>query len=172
ASQVNASCNGNSNGSVTLTGSGGSGGYTYSNNATSGFTTTATFTGLAAGSYTFYVKDSKDCPGSVNVTITQPTVLTTTATAGTFSCNSTNVKQSATVTIDVPTTGTAPYTYSFEGGAFTGTRTFTVSDNGTDQTIHYIVKDNNGCTFSGSVVINRLNAPVISGITHTDIYCT
>ncbi|WP_163409403.1 beta strand repeat-containing protein [Flavobacterium ajazii] len=172
ASQVNASCNGNSNGSVTLTGAGGSGGYTYSNNATTGFTATATFTGLAAGSYTFYVKDSKSCTGSVNVTITQPTVLTATASAGTFSCNSTNVKQSADVTIDVPTTGTAPYTYSFEGGAFTGTRTFTVNDNGSDQTIDYIVKDNNGCTFTGSVTINRLNPPVISDITHTDIYCT
>ncbi|WP_180903971.1 hypothetical protein, partial [Flavobacterium chungangense] len=108
----------------------------------------------------------------VNVTITQPTALTTTASATAFSCNATNVKQSAVVTVLVPTTGTAPYTYSFEGSAFTGTRTFTVSDNGTDQTIHYIVKDNNGCTFTGSVVINRLNAPVISGITHTDIYCT
>ncbi|MFC5979809.1 hypothetical protein, partial [Flavobacterium salmonis] len=173
ATQVNVSCNGGaSNGSVTLTGAGGSGGYTYSNNATSGFTATATFTGLAAGSYTFYVKDSKGCTGLVNVTITQPTALTTTASATAFSCNTTNVKQSAVVTVAVPTTGTAPYTYSFEGSAFTGTRTFTVSDNGTDQTINYIVKDNNGCTFPGSVVINRLNPPVISGITHTDIYCT
>ncbi|PXY44886.1 SprB repeat-containing protein, partial [Flavobacterium hydrophilum] len=172
ATQVNVSCNGGaSNGSVTLTGAGGSGGYTYSNNATSGFTATATFTGLAAGPYTFYVKDSKGCTGLVNVTITQPTALTTTASATAFSCNTTNVKQSAVVTVAVPTTGTAPYTYSFEGSAFTGTRTFTVSDNGTDQTIHYIVKDNNGCTYSDSVVINRLNPPVISGITHTDIYC-
>ena len=172
ATQVNVSCNGGTpNGSVTLTGAGGSGGYTYSDNATTGFSTTATFTGLAAGSYTFYVRDSKGCPGSVDVTITEPTVLTATASATTFSCNATNVKQSAVVTIDVPTTGTAPYTYSFNGGAFTGTRTLTVSDNGTDQTINYIVRDNNGCTDSGSVVINRLNAPVISGITHTPIYC-
>ncbi|WP_180903992.1 hypothetical protein, partial [Flavobacterium chungangense] len=82
ATQVNVSCNGGAaNGSVTLTGAGGSGGYTYSNNATSGFTATATFAGLAAGPYTFYVKDSKGCTGLVNVTITQPTALTTTASA-------------------------------------------------------------------------------------------
>jgi hypothetical protein len=52
ATQVNVSCNAGSDGSVTLTGAGGSGGYLYSNNA-SGFTTNATFTGLAAGTYTF-----------------------------------------------------------------------------------------------------------------------
>ncbi|PXY38633.1 hypothetical protein DMB65_21960, partial [Flavobacterium cheongpyeongense] len=83
------------------------------------------------GSYTFYVKDSKGCTGLVNVTITQPTALTTTASATPFKCNATNVKQSSDVTIDVPTTGTAPYTYSFQGGAFTGVRTFSVADNGT-----------------------------------------
>ncbi|MCI9847035.1 hypothetical protein FLV_19840, partial [Flavobacterium pectinovorum] len=175
ASQVNVSCNsGTPNGSVTLTGSGGSGGYTYSNNATSGFSTTATFTGLGASAtpYTFYVKDSKGCTGSVNVTITEPSALTTTASASAFSCNSsTNAKQSALVTVVEPTTGTAPYTYSFEGGAFTGIRTFTVSDNGTDQTIDYVVRDNNGCSFTDSVLINRLNPPVISDITHTPIYC-
>ncbi|PXY39241.1 hypothetical protein DMB65_18495, partial [Flavobacterium cheongpyeongense] len=132
ASQVNVSCNGGSNGSVILTGADGSGGYTYSNNATTGFSTTATFTGLSQGSYTFYVKDSKGCTGLVNVTITQPTALTTTASATPFKCNATNnVKQSSDVTIDVPTTGTAPYTYSFQGGAFTGVRTFSVADNGT-----------------------------------------
>ncbi|PXY38654.1 hypothetical protein DMB65_21855, partial [Flavobacterium cheongpyeongense] len=82
-----------------------------------------------------------------------------------------NVKQSSDVTIDVPTTGTAPYTYSFQGGAFTGVRTFSVADNGTNQTINYVVKDSNGCTFPGSVVISRLNPPVISGITASPIYC-
>jgi hypothetical protein len=50
ATQVNVSCNAGSDGSVTLTGAGGSGGYLYSNN-TSGFTT-CYFTGLAAGTYT------------------------------------------------------------------------------------------------------------------------
>lgn len=44
ASQVNVNgCNGGSDGSVTLIGSGGSGGYTYSNNATTGFTSDPTF---------------------------------------------------------------------------------------------------------------------------------
>jgi hypothetical protein len=52
AAQVNV-CNAGSDGSVTLTGAGGSGGYLYSNNAPSGFTTNATLH-LAAGTYTFF----------------------------------------------------------------------------------------------------------------------
>jgi hypothetical protein len=57
------------------------------------------FTGLTAGGYTFYVKDSKDC--EVVVTITQPTQLA-------CCCNRSFLvlmrKQTATVTITVPTT--------------------------------------------------------------------
>ncbi|MEM0578782.1 hypothetical protein WFZ86_19930, partial [Flavobacterium sp. N6] len=168
------SCNGGSNGSVVLAGSGGSGGYTYSNNATSGFTSTATFSGLSASAtpYTFYVKDSKGCTGSIAVTITQPTALVVSASATAFSCNATNVKQSATVTINVPTTGTSPYVYSFNGGAYSSVRTLTVNDNGTNQTINYSVRDGNGCITAGTaIILNRLNPPTIATITNTPIYC-
>ncbi|KAF2514126.1 hypothetical protein EYY60_05080, partial [Flavobacterium zhairuonense] len=70
--QSNVSCNGKLDGSVTLQGNGGSGGFSYSNNATTGFGSNATFTGLGAGSHTFYVKDSKGCSGQVDVTILEP----------------------------------------------------------------------------------------------------
>ena len=63
---------------------------TYSNNATTGFTATATFGGLnAAGSpYTFYVKDSKGCIGSRNVNITEPTALAINASITTpYTCD-------------------------------------------------------------------------------------
>ncbi|WP_410503560.1 hypothetical protein, partial [Flavobacterium sp. Root901] len=43
AAQVNASCNGAADGSVTLTGAGGSGGFTYSNNVAGPFTTNPVF---------------------------------------------------------------------------------------------------------------------------------
>ncbi|MDR6845141.1 hypothetical protein J2W95_001840, partial [Flavobacterium granuli] len=174
AAPTQVSCNGLSNGSVTLTGAGGSGGYTYSRNATSGFTTSPTFSGLAASAtaYTFYVKDSKGCTGSVSVTITQPTVLAVSASATSLSCNASNVKQSALVTINVPTTGTAPYEYSFNGGAYDSARTLTVYDNGSNQTINYSVKDSKGCIQAGTAVtINKLNPPAISNIVHTPIYC-
>jgi gliding motility-associated-like protein len=160
AIQTNASCNGALDGSVTLTGAGGSGGFTYSNNATSGFTANPTFTGLAAGAYTFYVKDSKGCVGSVAVTITQPVTLAATAVTVPFSCNTSNGKVAGTVTVNVTLgSGTTPYQYSFNGGGFGSNNVLTLNDNGADQPYTYTVKDAKGCTVSGSGTLLRLNPP-------------
>ena len=160
AIQTNASCNGALDGSVTLTGAGGSGNFTYSNNATTGFTTNPTFTGLAAGAYTFYVKDSKGCVGSVAVTITQPITLAATAVTVPFSCNTSNGKVAGTVTVNVTAgTGTLPYQYSFNGGGFGSNNVLTLNDNGADQPYTYTVKDAKGCTVSGSGTLLRLNPP-------------
>ncbi|KAF2518237.1 hypothetical protein EYY60_00185, partial [Flavobacterium zhairuonense] len=72
ATQVNITCNGANNGSVVLTGAGGSGGYTYSNALAGTYAATNTFAGLTPGLHTFYVKDSKGCSGQVDVTILEP----------------------------------------------------------------------------------------------------
>ena len=67
------SCNGGSDGSVTVTGSGGTvaGDYTYT---WSDGQTTATATGLVAGSYTVTVKDDNNCQSVAGpVTITEVT---------------------------------------------------------------------------------------------------
>lgn len=175
ATQVNVSCNAGADGSVTLTGAGGSGGYMYSNNASAGFTTTATFPGLSvAGSpYTFYVKDSKGCVGTVNVTITEPTAVTFTVAAAPFSCNATtNAAQSTTITVSA-SGGTGAYSYSYDDGlTFVSNATRLVNDNGTVQTFEIIVRDANGCpTPMQTVTLSPLNRPVISGITSTPIYC-
>ena len=71
--QVNETCNGQSIGSLTVTASGGSGGYQYSDNNGSSYQSGNTFSGLAAGSYTIVVKDSNGCKsGGQIATITQP----------------------------------------------------------------------------------------------------
>ncbi|KQO29641.1 hypothetical protein ASF10_03800 [Flavobacterium sp. Leaf82] len=172
AVKVDASCNGSATGSVQLTGAGGSGGYTYSSNGTT-YALTSLFENLAAGSYTFYVKDSKGCTNTVAVTIGQPTTLTATATATNFTCSVTNTKQSATITIAVPTTGTAPYEYSFNGSPYSNSNTLTINDNGTDQTINYSVKDAKGCTTAiQQIVVKKLDPPIIASITGTAILCS
>ncbi|MDG2431867.1 T9SS type B sorting domain-containing protein [Flavobacterium sp.] len=158
AVQINVSCNAGSDGSVTLTGAGGSGGYTYSSD-NSTYVSTATFSGLAAGTYTFYVKDSKSCTGAVSVTITQPAnALAATVVEVPFSCSTTNAKVAGTITINA-TAGTAPYTYSLNGGAFTGSNVLTLNDNGSDQDYTYTVKDAKGCLISGLGKLLRLNPP-------------
>ncbi len=172
ANKIDVSCNGSSDGSVQLVGSGGSGGYTYSDDNVT-FTGTSLFTGLPAGSYTFYIKDSKSCTSSVPVTITEPTVLVASATATAFSCSATNTKQSAVITIAVPTTGTPPYQYSFNGGTtFSASNTLTVNDTGSDQTFSYVVKDANGCsTAAQNITITALDPPTDLVFSSTAVTC-
>lgn len=59
---------GSSNGSITMTGSGGLSPYTYSINGTNYYSGTL-FSNLAAGTYTCYVKDANGCINSVLVTV-------------------------------------------------------------------------------------------------------
>ncbi|MBO9582939.1 MAG: T9SS type B sorting domain-containing protein [Flavobacterium sp.] len=172
--KVDVLCNGNNTGSITITPTSGKAPYTYS--VTRGGTavsTTATTTGLTAGTYDILVTDALGCTNAAtSVTISQPTVLDTNATATSFKCDTNNAKQSAVVTITVPTTGTAPYTYSFNNGSFTSSNTFTVVDNGNNQTIYYAVKDANGCIMpTKSIVVNKLNPPVIASVNASLIYC-
>ncbi|TAF67915.1 MAG: hypothetical protein EAZ58_09600, partial [Flavobacterium sp.] len=174
ATPTHVTCNGLSNGSVSLVGSGGSGGYFYSKDNVT-FVASGVFSGLAASAtpYTFYVKDREGCTGTDNVSINQPTALLVSASATAFSCSATNVKQSAVVTIAVPTTGTAPYLYSFNGGAYSSVRTLTVNDNGTDQTINYSVKDAKDCSTAGTaIILNRLNPPTDLAFANAAVTCT
>ena len=77
--QTNITCNGLSNGIVTVMASGGSGSYEYSDDSGASWQASPTFTGLALGPHDFSVKDmsSAACEAIdvLTVTITQPTAL-------------------------------------------------------------------------------------------------
>ena len=91
--QVNAFANSNPstcglpNGSIDAIASGGTPGYTYSLDNIN-FSSATNFTGLAVGSYTVYVEDAQNCPGSIAIIVdSEPSpVITGTSTANT-SCN-------------------------------------------------------------------------------------
>ncbi|TRX01680.1 T9SS type B sorting domain-containing protein [Flavobacterium gawalongense] len=158
---INPSCNGFSDGSVQIAPSGGVGPYTYSFDG-SPFTAVSLYPNLKAGIlYAYEVRDSKNCPFTGTVTLTEPTALVATASATVFKCDATNTKQSATVTVTATSgTGTAPYQYSFDGGAnYSTTNILTVNDNGSNQDVLYAVKDANGCTDGGMVTITKFNPP-------------
>jgi gliding motility-associated-like protein len=74
----NVTCNGLSNGSSTITVSGGTGPYSYLWNTTP-IQTTATAINLNAGTHSIVVTDNNGCTISSNVTITQPLALTANA---------------------------------------------------------------------------------------------
>lgn len=151
---VNPSTPGGTNGSITVSASGGSG-FTYSlNNGT--FQSSATFTGLAAGNYTVSAKSSAGCTGSQTFTLTSPTpsctgvniVVTATATPG-GACSA-----SSTGSITATATGSTGLTYSINGSTFQPTGAFTNLAAGA---YTVTVKDVNGCT--GTTTVN-IAAPV------------
>lgn len=169
---VNPSCNGALDGSVQIIPSGGVGPYTYSFNG-SPFTATSFYSNLKAGIlYAYEVRDSKNCPFTGTVILSEPATLVTSATATAFSCSATNTKQSATITIAVPTTGTAPYQYSFNGSGYTNVNTLTLNDNGTDQIISYSVKDAKGCIYANTITILKLDSPTDLSFSAAPITCT
>ena len=109
-SQVNVSCNGGNNGSIDLTVTGGTTGYTY---AWSNGATTEDISGLTAGDYSVIVTDAKGCTTSASFTITEPAILTATAQVTNASCFGA-INGAITLTVSG---GTANYSYLWSNGA-------------------------------------------------------
>ncbi|MTD69259.1 T9SS type A sorting domain-containing protein [Flavobacterium sp. LC2016-13] len=116
-SVTNVSCFGGANGTATITASGGTPSYTYlwSNGAT-----TATATGLVAGTYSVTITDANSCLRTINnIIVGQPAVINAAPSQVNVSCNG-GANGSATVT---PTGGTGAYTYLWSNGATTASIT-------------------------------------------------
>ncbi len=147
----NVSCNGGSDGGATASGSGGSSPYTYlwSNSATS-----ASVTGVTAGTYTVTVTDNSGTTATASGTITQPTQLQGTASTSTnVSCNG-GTDGSASIS---GTGGSSPYTYSWSNGATSSTASSLAAG-----TYTVTITDNNGCTLSNATTVTEPTALVVS----------
>jgi hypothetical protein len=140
------SCFGGSNGSATVTPSGG----------TAPYTITPSQTGLTAGLKTFTVTDANMCSATVSVTITQPNMINVSGAQATpVSCFG-GSNGSATVT---PSGGTAPYTITpSQTGLTAGLKTFTVTDA-------------NMCTATVNVTITQPNMISVSGAQASPVSC-
>jgi len=147
------SCKNGTDGSATMTGSGGSGvfkDYNWSTGAA-----TATVTGLGAGTYTASLRDSKGCFAGNTVVLSEPTALQASASAPqkypgySVTCHD-KADGSATASGTGGIAGT--YTYAWS----TGSTNATITGLGAG-TYTVTVKDGNGCTAPASVV---LKAPV------------
>jgi archaellum component FlaF (FlaF/FlaG flagellin family) len=149
-SQVNVLCNGASTGTATAIPSGGTPAYTYSWN-TVPVQTTATATGLAAGSYTVTVTDANGCTKQATVTITQPSALTLETSQVNVLCNGASTGTATAI----PSGGTPTYTYSWNTVPVQTTATATGLGAGS---YTVTVTDANGCTKSASVTITQPDA--------------
>jgi len=120
-SQTNVSVYGGNDGSVTISGSGGTQPYQYSLEGGS-YQSSGTFSSLSAGTYGIAVRDLNLCITNITVIITQPWIpLTANITAhNDVLCNG---SENGSVTV-AGWGGTLPYVYSINGGAFQPSGTF------------------------------------------------
>jgi gliding motility-associated-like protein len=147
------------NGSAAATAGGGTGPYTYAwNNAQ----TSATATGLIAGTYTCVITDANGCTFQQTVTITAPPAITATSTATNPSCGNSN--GSATTTASGGT-GTLSYAWAPSGGNTSSATGLAAG------TYTCTVTDANGCTQTTTVVLNNSNGPSVTLQSQTNLTC-
>lgn len=144
-----------SNGSVQLQATGGAGAYSYSNDNIN-FGSNSNFSGLPAGSYTFYIRDTANCQSTCNVIIQDSSTLTGAIdTIINPLCNGL-----ATGEIDLTASlGNPPYSYIIGNGTPQTSPNFTGLTAGT---YALTVKDSEGCTVPLSATITEPTSVQIS----------
>ena len=144
-----------SNGTISLTGAGGVPPYTYSITGAAGpYQSGNSFTGVAAGSYTAWIQDSKGCKANVGVTISSDAPIVVTATASDAGgCNNAGKIQL------FRTGGVGPYTYSLDNVTYQSSNTFTGLASGT---YTGYVKDSKTCVGSLANITVTANTAALS----------
>ncbi|MBA3665119.1 MAG: T9SS type A sorting domain-containing protein [Bacteroidetes bacterium] len=153
-SATNVSCNGLTNGSATVTPSGGASPYTY--NYSSGATTQSA-SNLAAGLYSVTVTTSVGCVSTKTFAITQPAALALNTTITNASCGACNGAVTYTAN-----GGTPSYSYSFMPG---GSSSNLCAGNYT-----VVTSDGNGCTSAAAVNVTG-SSPVNSSASSSIASC-
>jgi len=161
---TNVSCFGGNNGTATVTPTGGTTNYNYAWSTTP-VQTSATATGLIAGTYTVTVTDANNCTTTSSVTITEPTLLTSSITGSTnVSCYGGN---NATATVNA-NGGTTNYSYSWNS---TPTQSSNAATSLIAGTYIVTVTDANGCTSTSSVIITEPTQLATTISSSTNVTC-
>ncbi len=159
-SAANASCNGDSTGSIIVSASGGTGNYTYD---WGNGNTAATYNNVAAGTYTVTVTDDNTCTNTLTVTLTQPQAIVANSTVGNVSCSGFT---DGSITL-APTGGIAPFTYAWST-SMTDT-SFSVS--GLAAGLYAVtISDANACSIVEVLTVTE-PAPLNANATATDQSC-
>jgi gliding motility-associated-like protein len=144
--QTNALCYGSSDGSLVVSMLGGNPPFQYSIDNGTTFSANASFTGLAAGTYTVIVKDNFSCQSTpLPVQITQPAELTPALSIIDNTCK-------ASIDLSGTTGGTGSQKYSIDNGTTWQTSPMFSNLSGDSYTV--MAEDQNGCRVSKSVTLN------------------
>lgn len=164
SASANVSCNGESDGSFTVSATGGAAPYTYSMNGAE-YQSGASFSSLAAGVYTAYVKDNLGCVATTTVNITQPgAIVFTTPTTTNASCGNSDGALQVTAG-----GGSGALQYSINGTTWQGNGNYINLPAG-GYTIQ--VKDANGCTNEIAVTVNDFGGPAMTINSMTHVSCS
>lgn len=158
-SATDALCSGDANGSVAVSMTGGTApyGYAWTNGGTS-----ASLSGLTAGTYGVTITDANGCIVSCSSVISEPVVLSAVVVAHDETLvNGCNGSADAN-----PSGGTAPYSYDWSNG-----QTAQTAINLCAGIYSVTITDANGCTLITSVVINPPTCDLDVDVTGTDVDC-
>ena len=159
---TNVNCFGENNGSINLGATGGTGTLTFSIGNESN--TSGNFENLTANNYTISVEDENGCNTSIEINITEPSVLTSEISQ----MNSINCAGENNGMIQFEANGgTGIYQFSLVGTTnSTGLFENLAADN-------YVMNltDENGCTFSQNVTLTEPTAITINLIEVQDVFC-
>lgn len=140
------------NGSISVTGSGGTGPYQYKMD-NGPYQDGSTFSNLAAGSFQISIKDANGCENTISVELSSPgNLVITSVVANNTTCGG------SSGSISVSATGSTALNYRINSGAFGPASTF---NNLTPGNYTITVTDANSCTISTT-------ARVLSGVSYVN----
>ncbi len=119
---VNPTCNGDTDGSITLTALTGEAPFTYSLDGGTTFVASNVFGGLSAGSYNFVVRDIKGCEATGTINIIDPAPIFPNIVTNGIQCSP---NTPGSFDINIASGGTAPYVYTLYDNSFTQIDTYT-----------------------------------------------
>ena len=156
---VDPTCNGGSDGTITITASGGTGALQYSIDNGGTFQGGNAFTALGAATYNIVVQDANGCQATTTATLTDPAAVTWSAVSTDENCGAGD----GTLTLTGAGGDGGPYTYSIDnGGTFQASGSFTGLAAGA---LNVVVQDGSGCQGSGVETISSNGGATITGIT-------
>lgn len=147
---------GNANGTITVTGAGGTAPLQYSVDGIT-FQPANVFNGLAAGSYAVYIKDANGCQNSKNILISSPIApQTLSASVTAASCGNSNG-----IIVAAATGGVAALTFSINNTNYQTSTTFNGLAAGS---YPLTVKDANGCLMALPINVINLSGPSTTAV--------
>jgi len=157
---TNVTCYGHKTGAAKVGVIGGTGPYGYL--WTSGVGTNSSAIGLAAGTYSCIVTDTKGCNAIDTIVISQPAKITDSTSFTTTPC----AKNNGSVSIFGVSGGYPPYTYSWSNGNTNTTDTALFSGSYT-----CTITDSSSCAVTATVFLSNIGGPKDSITSFTNLLC-